>query len=571
MTRGSRWIVPGAPSAIFEPKLSTVTTRESFITSDILCSIKRIVTPRRSTSAISDSSSIVSCVFIPADGSSRSRSLGSLASARATSRRRCSPYGSSTAGRIALPTRPTSSRISAARRRALASAGGRRKGTPSSGDKRPPRVRQWSPSWTFSSTVIEPKSRMFWKVRQMPSAVRRYDASSPISRPAKRMCPASGPRAPVTRLKNVVLPAPFGPMIAWTPPASTARSSFERTTSFPKLRESPSTASSGTLTAQRDPGQQGRVEQSLRPHEHQGQDEQAVEDLAPVFYPAQELRQHRKDRGPDDGAPEARETAKDRVEHHEERAPDAEGLRIDEECVVGVERAAEPGDHAARREGRQLHVGRVHAHRLGRRLVVAQRRERAAHARACEPHEEVDEDDQEAEHVPEGRRRRDAGEARGPAEGRRGQEQDADHPAEPAGAEHQVEPAQTQGGEAHRETDEPADEPAGRERQRERRPVLHGKVRRRVRAERHEAALTRRELACRGRQVERQRHDHVDAGEDEDRDGVVREHAPLSRLEGARRRGRSGARAESGSSQRTRTRPGRTRRDRPRSSPRRRR
>src|SRR5262252_1066346 len=190
---------------------------------------------------------------------------------------------------------------------------------------------------------------MFWKVRQMPSAVRRYDASSPISRPAKRMCPASGPRAPVTRLKNVVLPAPFGPMIAWIPPLSTVRSSFERTASFPKLRESPSTASSGTLTAEREPGQQGRVEQTLRPNEHHDEDEQAVEDLAPVLHPSQELRQHRKDRRADDGAPEAGQSAEDRVEHDEQRATDAERLGIDEERVVRVECAAEPGDHAARR------------------------------------------------------------------------------------------------------------------------------------------------------------------------------------------------------------------------------
>src|SRR5499426_3903482 len=136
-----------------------------------------------------------------------------------------------------------------------------------------------------------------------------------MSRPSKRMCPASGPSAPVTRLKNVVLPAPFGPMIAWIPPASTGRSSFERTTSLPKLRESPSTASSGTLTAQREPGQQGRVEQPLRPHEHHGQHEKAVEDLAPVLHPAQELGQHGEDRRAGDRAPEAGETAEDRVEH----------------------------------------------------------------------------------------------------------------------------------------------------------------------------------------------------------------------------------------------------------------
>src|SRR5437899_7159978 len=165
------------------------------------------------------------------------------------------------------------------------------------------------------------------------------------------MWPASGLRAPVTRLKNVVLPAPFGPMIAWIPPVSTMRSSFERTTSLPKLRTSPSTASSGSLTAKGESGQQGRVEQPLRPHEHHAEHEKTVEDLAPVFHPAQQLRQNREDRRARDGAPEAREAAEDRVEHHEKRSPDAERFRIDEERVVGVEGAAEPGDDAARREG----------------------------------------------------------------------------------------------------------------------------------------------------------------------------------------------------------------------------
>src|SRR5207302_10718253 len=157
---------------------------------------------------------------------------------------------------------------------------------------------------------------MFWKVRQIPSAVRRYAGRSPTALPPKRMCPPSALSAPVTRLKKVVLPAPFGPMIAWIPPPSTVRSSFESTTSFPKLRESPSTASSGALTAQAEPGQQGLVEQPLRPHEHHDQHEEPVEDLAPVLHPAQELGQDREDRRARDGAPEAREAAENGVEHH---------------------------------------------------------------------------------------------------------------------------------------------------------------------------------------------------------------------------------------------------------------
>src|SRR5262245_53355173 len=111
-----------------------------------------------------------------------------------------------------------------------------------------------------------------------------------MSTPSKRMRPLPAPRAPVTRLKNVVLPAPFGPMIACMPPASTARSRPVRTTRLPKLRESPSTVSSGPLTARREPGQQGRVEQALWPDEHHDEHQESVENLPPFLHPAQELR-----------------------------------------------------------------------------------------------------------------------------------------------------------------------------------------------------------------------------------------------------------------------------------------
>ena len=40
-----------------------------------------------------------------------------------------------------------------------------------------------------------------------------------MSRPAKRMLPASGSSRPQSRLTKVVLPAPFGPISAWMPPS----------------------------------------------------------------------------------------------------------------------------------------------------------------------------------------------------------------------------------------------------------------------------------------------------------------------------------------------------------------
>src|SRR5687767_9426855 len=47
-----------------------------------------------------------------------------------------------------------------------------------------------------------------------------------MSRPLNRMPPAVGCRNLVIRLKQVVLPAPFGPMSAWMVPRRTERLTF---------------------------------------------------------------------------------------------------------------------------------------------------------------------------------------------------------------------------------------------------------------------------------------------------------------------------------------------------------
>jgi hypothetical protein len=44
-----------------------------------------------------------------------------------------------------------------------------------------------------------------------------------MSRPSNAMVPDVGGKKPLIRLKNVVLPAPFGPMIARSSPLPTVR------------------------------------------------------------------------------------------------------------------------------------------------------------------------------------------------------------------------------------------------------------------------------------------------------------------------------------------------------------
>jgi len=64
---------------------------------------------------------------------------------------------------------------------------------------------------TFSSAVMLWNSRMFWNVRAMP-ALTTLRGCGGNGCPSKNTEPAVGLYWPVRQLKNVVLPAPFGPM-----------------------------------------------------------------------------------------------------------------------------------------------------------------------------------------------------------------------------------------------------------------------------------------------------------------------------------------------------------------------
>jgi hypothetical protein len=59
---------------------------------------------------------------------------------------------------------------------------------------------------------------VIWNERAIPRRARSYGRSFVISRPPKKIFPSEGGSSPESRLKNVVFPAPFGPMIVRTPP-----------------------------------------------------------------------------------------------------------------------------------------------------------------------------------------------------------------------------------------------------------------------------------------------------------------------------------------------------------------
>ncbi len=73
---------------------------------------------------------------------------------------------------------------------------------------------------TFSSAVMFANSRMFWKVRAMPARTTASGFGGRVS-PLSVTWPSVGMYMPVRQLKNVVLPAPLGPMSPTISPSCT--------------------------------------------------------------------------------------------------------------------------------------------------------------------------------------------------------------------------------------------------------------------------------------------------------------------------------------------------------------
>ena len=96
------------------------------------------------------------------------------------------------------------------------------------------RCRASVPTMTFSSAVISPHSRMFWKVRAMPSRVIWWRLRRPIGSPSNTTVPEVGRYTPVMALKQVVLPAPLGPIRPRISPRRMAKFTESSAVSPPK-------------------------------------------------------------------------------------------------------------------------------------------------------------------------------------------------------------------------------------------------------------------------------------------------------------------------------------------------
>ena len=72
----------------------------------------------------------------------------------------------------------------------------------------------WTASITFSRAVNSANTDVIWNERAKPASARRNGGSVVMSTPSKTILPSLGVSSPDSWLMSVVLPAPFGPMIA---------------------------------------------------------------------------------------------------------------------------------------------------------------------------------------------------------------------------------------------------------------------------------------------------------------------------------------------------------------------
>src|SRR3954454_4389268 len=210
MTRWSAITESGGPSAITLPCAITMTQSEMSRTMSMSCSTNSTVRPSSRSDFTWPSRDCFNAGLTPAIGSSSITSSGSAISARAISRSlRWPPESDPAKSSRFLISRNRSSSASA--RSVFDCSWPRQNGANIARRRLSPRC-SVAPTRMFSRTVSLERTLVSWNVRTMPMRDTRY-AGMPLRLvPLKDQSPWSGRSNPVSRLKNVVLPAPFGPM-----------------------------------------------------------------------------------------------------------------------------------------------------------------------------------------------------------------------------------------------------------------------------------------------------------------------------------------------------------------------
>src|SRR5688572_6814019 len=153
---------------------------------------------------------------------------------------------------------------------------------------------------------------MIWKEREIPSRAIWCGGMPVMSRPSNRMRPRSGAWRPVSRLKQVVLPAPFGPMIPDSRPGAKCRDTSSSTTWCPK-RLCRCWASNIAAAHLRE-----HAGEALGLEQHHGHEEQAVPEEPGLGIGAEEVAGDEEEHGAEHRPPEGDEPAAHQRHHHHE-------------------------------------------------------------------------------------------------------------------------------------------------------------------------------------------------------------------------------------------------------------
>src|SRR2546426_2944520 len=188
---------------------------------------------------------------------------------------------------------------------------------------------------------------VIWNERAKPRCERAGAESAVMSSPAKRTRPRSGSRLPASWLISVVLPAPFGPMIACVSPSRTSRSMSSLASSAPKLLVRPRTSSRLLFILAEEQSREAAPEKKHRQHQ------QRTQDQLPVLRPARQrvLDQEQCERT-EHRACDARRAAEDHHEHELAGARPVHELGGEVRGVVDEQRACEPAHRAGNYECR---------------------------------------------------------------------------------------------------------------------------------------------------------------------------------------------------------------------------
>src|SRR5579872_6968891 len=253
---------------------------------------------------------------------------------------------------------------------------------------------------TFSKTESCGKMLVRWKERAMPKCERRALFKRVMGDPLKRISPSEGCKSPLRRLKSVVFPAPLGPMIEWSVPSRTSRSTPLTATWAPKRLESLRVCSNpaASQSARRAQDPRTQLPEPAAQEEHDTTEDDAQQERPARPHLAEEVREDRVDGGTENGAVGRADAAQQSHDDDVGRRLEIDGLERDELVQQRVEGARKSRDGAGDRERGDLETAHVVADRFGALDVLANGAQDVAEGRVDDAQHEVERGEKDGGH-----------------------------------------------------------------------------------------------------------------------------------------------------------------------------